>query len=132
MRVALALQADGWWLRSDIVWAKRNPMPESVSDRPTRSHEYVFLLTKSERYFYDADAIREPHKPDSQPPDHVKKHYQGVPPVGLASAPEPALGMSNAGPSCGALLKQHDPRERSAMPQEGSQRLFRCRNPALS
>jgi len=60
-RVALALQADGWWLRSDIVWSKPNPMPESVTDRPTRSHEYVFLLAKSARYFYDADAIREPN-----------------------------------------------------------------------
>jgi DNA modification methylase len=57
-RVAFALQADGWWLRSDIVWAKPNPMPESITDRPTRAHEYVFLLTKSARYFYDADAIR--------------------------------------------------------------------------
>jgi DNA modification methylase len=57
--VAFALRADGWWLRSDIVWAKPNPMPESVTDRPTRSHEYLFLLTKSARYFYDADAIRE-------------------------------------------------------------------------
>ena len=60
-RVAFALQADGWWLRSDIIWHKPNPMPESVTDRPTKAHEYVFLLTKSERYFYDADAIREPH-----------------------------------------------------------------------
>ena len=59
-RVAFALQADGWWLRSDIIWAKPNPMPESVTDRPTRSHEYVFLLSKSERYFWDADAVREP------------------------------------------------------------------------
>jgi DNA modification methylase len=59
-RVAFALQADGWYLRSDIVWAKPNPMPESVTDRPTRSHEYIFLLSKRERYFYDADAIREP------------------------------------------------------------------------
>ena len=59
-RVALALQADGWWLRSDIIWAKPNPMPESVTDRPTRAHEYVFLLTRSARYFYDADAIRTP------------------------------------------------------------------------
>ena len=58
-RVASALQADGWWLRSDIVWHKPNPMPESVTDRPTRAHEYVFLLTKAPRYFYDADAIRE-------------------------------------------------------------------------
>ena len=60
-RVAFALQADGWWLRSDIVWSKPNPMPESVRDRPTRSHEYLFLLTKSQRYYYDQDAIREPH-----------------------------------------------------------------------
>ena len=58
-RVALALQADGWYLRSDIIWAKPNPMPESVTDRPTKSHEYVFLLSKSERYFFDADAIAE-------------------------------------------------------------------------
>lgn len=60
-RVAFALQADGWWLRSDIIWAKPNPMPESVTDRPTKAHEYVFLLTRAERYYYDADAIREPH-----------------------------------------------------------------------
>jgi len=59
-RVALALQADGWWLRSDIIWHKPNPMPESVVDRPTRAHEYVFLLSKSESYYYDADAIRTP------------------------------------------------------------------------
>jgi DNA modification methylase len=61
-RVAFALQADGWYLRSDIIWSKPNPMPESVTDRPTKAHEYVFLLTKSEKYFYDGDAIREPHK----------------------------------------------------------------------
>jgi DNA modification methylase len=59
-RAALALQADGWWVRSDIVWSKGNPMPESVRDRPTRAHEYVFLLTKSDRYWYDAAAVREP------------------------------------------------------------------------
>lgn len=59
-RVALALQVDGWYLRSDIIWHKPNPMPESVTDRPTKAHEYLFLLTKSERYFYDQDAIREP------------------------------------------------------------------------
>ena len=58
--VAFALRADGWYLRSDIVWAKVNPMPESVTDRPTRAHEYIFLFSKSPRYFYDADAIREP------------------------------------------------------------------------
>jgi DNA modification methylase len=58
-RVAFALQADGWYLRSDIIWSKPNPMPESVTDRPTKAHEYLFLLTKSDRYHYDADAIRE-------------------------------------------------------------------------
>lgn len=64
-RVALALQADGWWLRSDIIWHKPNPMPESVTDRPTKSHEYLFLLSKSERYYYNADAIKEPCKADT-------------------------------------------------------------------
>lgn len=58
-RVAFALQADGWWLRQDIIWSKPNPMPESVRDRCTKSHEYLFLLTKSDRYHYDADAIAE-------------------------------------------------------------------------
>jgi len=58
-RVAFALQADGWWLRSDIIWHKPNPMPESVTDRPTKSHEYVFLLSKSARYFYDQEAVKE-------------------------------------------------------------------------
>lgn len=59
-RLALALQADGWWLRSEIIWAKPNPMPESVTDRPTSAHEKVYLLTKSARYFYDAEAVRTP------------------------------------------------------------------------
>jgi DNA modification methylase len=59
-RVALALQADGWWLRSDIVWEKPNVTPESTTDRPTKSHEYVFLLATSGHYFYDQNAIREP------------------------------------------------------------------------
>lgn len=59
-KVAFALQADGWWLRSDIIWVKQAPIPESVGDRPTRAHEFIFLLTKSENYFYDADAVREP------------------------------------------------------------------------
>ena len=61
-RVAFALQQDGWYLRSDIIWHKPNPMPESVTDRPTKSHEYLFLLTKSPRYYYNHDAIREPVK----------------------------------------------------------------------
>jgi len=63
-RGAFALQADGWYLRSDVVWSKPNPMPESVTDRPTKSHEYVFLLTKSARYYFDQEAVREPFADD--------------------------------------------------------------------
>ena len=64
-RVAFALQADGWYLRQDIIWHKPNPMPESVTDRCTKAHEYVFLLSKSARYFYDCEAVREPIKQTS-------------------------------------------------------------------
>jgi DNA modification methylase len=73
-RVALALQADGWWLRSDIIWHKPNPMPESVTDRPTSAHEHVFLLSKSARYFYDIEAVREPSVSD-----HVSGNGYGRP-----------------------------------------------------
>src|SRR5690606_29133319 len=59
-RVALALQEDGWWVRSRITWCKRAPMPESVTDRPTSATEDIYLLTKSPRYYYDAEAVREP------------------------------------------------------------------------
>jgi len=60
--LAFALRSDGWYLRQDIIWSKPNPMPESVTDRCTKSHEYIFLLSKSHTYYYDADAIREPFK----------------------------------------------------------------------
>ena len=70
--VAMALQADGWYLRSDIIWHKPNPMPESVTDRPTKSHEYLFLLTKNQRYYYDAEAIKEP----SVDPEGSEKRYE--------------------------------------------------------
>jgi DNA modification methylase len=63
--LAFALRADGWWLRQDIIWAKPNPMPESVRDRCTKAHEYIFLLAKSERYYYDQAAIMEPANPDN-------------------------------------------------------------------
>ena len=79
--VVFALRADGWYLRSDIIWNKPNPMPESVKDRPTKSHEYIFLLTKSPPYYYDADPIREkpvPHAPD-KPPTSRKQPYFGQP-----------------------------------------------------
>ena len=68
-RVAFALQADGWILRSDVIWHKPNPLPESVLDRPVKSHEHVFLLAKSERYYYDADAVREPHQDHAGGPE---------------------------------------------------------------
>lgn len=83
-RVAFALQDDGWWLRSDIIWAKPNPMPESVTDRPTRAHEYIFLLTKSAKYYYDAVAIREPASPSTVKEvmegynGHATKDYDGT------------------------------------------------------
>ncbi len=85
-RAAFALQADGWYLRSDIVWSKPNPLPESVRDRPTKSHEYLFLLTKRERYYYDQVALMEPC---ASGPSAVRKMLNGVPRVGgkhLASA----------------------------------------------
>ena len=88
-RLALALQRRGWWLRADIVWSKPNPMPESVRDRPTRSHEYLFLLTKSRRYYYDADAIREGHAPDT-----IERY-------GRAHAPYRAPGQPEQNGLCG-------------------------------
>lgn len=68
-RVAFALQADGWYLRQDIIWHKPNPMPESVQDRCTKAHEYLFMLSKSARYHYDADAIKEPSVTQLELPD---------------------------------------------------------------
>jgi len=84
--VAFALRADGWWLRSDIIWAKPNPMPESVTDRPTKSHEYIFLLAKSARYYYDNEAIKEEAtgyggRKDDQFKGAIKS-YDGVMPGG--------------------------------------------------
>jgi DNA modification methylase len=75
-RVALALQADGWYLRADVIWAKPNPMPEPVRDRPTRSHEYVFLLSKSRRYYYNADAIAEPAVSDHPSANRFRGRHQ--------------------------------------------------------
>ena len=76
-RVAFALQSDGWYLRSDIIWAKRNCMPESVTDRPTKAHEYIFLMTKNARYFYDGEAIREPAS-DDRPRVEIRTFEQGM------------------------------------------------------
>jgi DNA modification methylase len=84
-RVALAAQADGWWVRSDIIWSKPNPMPESVTDRPTTSHEHILLLTKGATYFWDAEAVREaaswkakePDGWDTGPGTHGTIHREG-------------------------------------------------------
>jgi DNA modification methylase len=89
-RLAIALQDDGWYLRSDIIWHKRAPMPESCTDRPTSAHEHIFLLTKRPRYFYDADAVREEGDAPSgwarqrangtvtETPDHRPEQYFGT------------------------------------------------------
>jgi len=77
--LAFALRDDGWWLRSDIVWHKPNPMPESVRDRPTKSHEYVFLLSKSKKYYYDQDAVREISKDPTDNRAAREKYGKGDP-----------------------------------------------------
>ena len=87
-RVAFALQADGWYLRSDIIWHKPNPMPESVTDRPTKAHEYIFLMSKSERYYYDAEAIKEPaiYADEARYDNGLNGHGGGVSHVGQGSS----------------------------------------------
>lgn len=84
--VAFALRADGWYLREDIVWHKPNPMPESITDRCTRSHEYIFHLTKSPRYYYDHEAIKEPYAEDSEQAYRAGKKYNGKAQKDYASA----------------------------------------------
>lgn len=74
--VAFALRADGWYLRSDIIWSKPNPMPESVTDRPTKSHEYIFLLAKSQKYYFDQDAVKEQQQPCSA--ERTKYTFDGA------------------------------------------------------
>lgn len=103
-RVAFALQADGWWLRQDIIWAKPNPMPESVTDRCTKAHEYVFLLSKSARYFYDAAAIAEPNAEMTRPQSEARRQQRLTRKV----APTPgALGQSSKGIDGGAVAATH-------------------------
>ena len=77
--VAFALRADGWYLRQDIIWYKPNPMPESVTDRCTKAHEYIFLMSKNARYYYDADAIKEDAKPDSSVRDRDNTRLNNIP-----------------------------------------------------
>ena len=85
-RVAFALQADGWYLRQDIIWHKPNPMPESVTDRCTKSHEYVFMLTKSARYYFDNQAIKEEAKTPPATRDKNVEGYQADYPIGDRSS----------------------------------------------
>ena len=89
--LAFALRADGWWLRQDIIWNKPNPMPESVKDRCTKSHEYIFLLSKSKNYYYDNEAIKEPVKQDWGTRDRTNGKYHN-PGSGLA----PHSGLSKS------------------------------------
>ena len=89
--LAFALRADGWYLRQDIIWHKPNPMPESVKDRCTKSHEYIFLLSKSKQYFYDNEAIKEPVKQDWGTRDRTNGKYHN-PGTGL----QPHTGLTKS------------------------------------
>lgn len=93
-RVAFALQADGWWLRQDIIWHKPNPMPESVTDRCTKAHEYIFLLSKSARYYFDAGAIAEPCAESSitRPSQNVEAQQGGFRVPDKTNGPMKAVG----------------------------------------
>ena len=150
---AVALRADGWWLRSDVIWAKPNPMPESVTDRPAKSHEHLFLLTKSDKYFFDMDAVREPFQGTYRPHPGGRSlrtvwtiPTQSFPGSHFATFPEklvePCLkaGTSEKGccPECGTPWKRltrvgyrkhrpsagNDPRSRNADRLAESRRMF--------
>lgn len=96
-RLAFALQDDGWYLRADIIWNKPNAMPESVKDRPTRAHEYLFMFTKSERYYYDHAAVKEPNGRNCRSVWNI--HTQGFPGAHFATFPpkliEPCIRASS-------------------------------------
>jgi hypothetical protein len=150
-RVALALQADGWYLRSNVVeevelfcpcgcgvvleeriwrwdpdreviWNKPNAMPESVRDRPTKSHEHIFLMSKSPRYYYDADAIKEPARCGLPGPTGSRRHVYGEGPrarlrtVGMGANARASKAVPNIGFSRKALRSQTESRHRSAIP----------------
>jgi DNA modification methylase len=96
-RVALALQGAGWWLRQDIIWHKPNPMPESVLDRCTKAHEYIFLLAKAERYYFDAKAISEPCEVGDNGSSFVSEYDKATKP-GLGTGPRAARGKAVSSP----------------------------------
>ncbi len=110
-RVAFALQADGWYLRSDIIWSKPNPMPESVRDRPTRSHEYLFLLSKGKRYHYDYEAVKEPN---AGGPSDIRKMLEGKARLGGKSlGNEDRLNAAHARTKIGTLRSVGKPTGRN-------------------
>ena len=119
--VAFALRADGWYLRSDLIWAKPNPMPESVQDRPTRAHEYVFLLTKAARYYYDAAAIRTAYVAST-----LKQFEQGY--RGQATKDFAVNGAQNASAVKSRIVargrEEYDGKWAEADPQDASRRLL--------
>jgi DNA modification methylase len=119
---AFALRADGWYLRSDVIWHKPNQMPESVSDRPTKAHEYLFLLTKSERYYYDAEAISEPIQSG---PSDIKKMIEGLDRIGGKST-------TTDDPKLMASQKTNIGRKRSVGPKFGGNRAAEYGNPTYS
>lgn len=100
-RVAFALQADGWYLRQDIIWHKPNPMPESVTDRCTKAHEYIFLLSKSSKYYYDHDAVKEKAQTNGERPTLEERYAKGEPKrhglAGAAACGAGGFGVSENG-----------------------------------
>ena len=110
-RVAFALQADGWYLRSDVIWEKPNVIPESVKDRPTKAHEYIFLLSKSKRYYYDGDSIREPMV-ESERTRRLREQRQGLKTV-YSMKRDTAHGMHR--PGSGGVCRSIEARHRLAL-----------------
>lgn len=108
-RVAFALQSDGWYLRQDIIWSKPNPMPESVTDRCTKSHEYIFLLTKSGKYYYDADSIAEPMA-EYERQRRLREREQGLTrePLTLARDGQPGMTDQSQTGAIRNLSRIHD------------------------
>ena len=110
-RVALALQDDGWYLRSDIIWHKTAPMPESVTDRPTSAHEHIFLLTKRKTYYYDADAVREAHADSSVRRANLGRDYAGRGDRGEKMVGRAEQGLHSASTTLGGFI--HSPTGRN-------------------
>lgn len=134
-QVAFALQEQGWYLRCDIIWHKPNPMPESVKDRPTRAHEYIFLLSKSERYYYDYEAVREPAAAftdhDATGPGYAAPGQ--TPHRGTRPRPQSARALSfsrtvSEPERLGQMYSQHRP-NRNPCPSKGDAKTFRGGGP---